>query len=448
MLEKIKFPTVGYSDVRIEDVFETKIQFKNGDLLSAQSIQSMGAFIRLYQGHKWFYHATTDVENLQTVMDDFSLEVKEFSSEKTTPFPSRKNSQFKERRYSHLSSKNISLEIKKNLCEKLYHLSKQFPEIKDLMIVYKDQYKVKHFKSSDSVEFDYDYNQAGLSVSYELEREGKVFSDRFISFFHDFRNKESEIGTQFIENIKESLRFLEADSVTPGDYPVILSPIVTGVFTHESFGHKSEADFMIGDEKMIKEWAIGTKVASEMVSIVDEGMSFMSTGYCPIDDEGNIKKKTYLITKGILTGRLHSSTTAMALEEENTGNARGMNFEFEPIVRMTNTYIENGHQSLEELIRPIKKGLYIKDFYHGSGLSTFTIAPSKCYLIVDGKISDPIKVAVISGSVFETLNNIEGIANDFTVYSSALGGCGKNDQWPLPVADGGPSILVSKMQVS
>jgi TldD protein len=448
MLQKIKFPSVGYSDVRIEDVFETKIQLKNGEILCAQNIQSIGAFIRIYQGNKWFYHATTDLENLQTIIDDFSCDTKEFSNEKMMPFDPRTKSQFKERRYRELSSKNISLEAKKNLCEKLHYLSKQFLEIKDLMIVYKDQYKVKYFKSSDDVEFDYDYNQAGLSVSYKLERETKVFSDRFISFFHDFRNKELEIENAFIENIKESLRFLEADSITPGEYPVILSPIVTGVFTHESFGHKSEADFMIGDEKMIKEWAIGTKVASEMVSIVDEGMSFMTTGYCPIDDEGNVKKKTYLITRGILTGRLHSATTAMALDEENTGNARAMNFEFEPIVRMTNTYIENGHQSLEDLIKPIKKGLYIKDFYHGSGLSTFTIAPSKCYMIVDGKISNPIKVAVLSGSVFETLNNIDGVANDFKVYSSALGGCGKNDQWPLPVADGGPSILVSKMQVS
>jgi TldD protein len=223
---------------------------------------------------------------------------------------------------------------------------------------------------------------------------------------------------------------------------------VTGVFTHESFGHKSEADFMLGDDNLLKEWAMGKEVAAEIVSIVDEGDSFGTSGHCPFDDEGNKKKKTYLIKNGKLAGRLHSASTALALGEENTGNGRAMNFEFGPIVRMTNTYIEAGTQSISEAIAGIKKGVYIKDFKHGMGMSTFTIAPAKSYLIEDGKITKPVRVSVISGSVFETLKNISAVANDFEVKSSAFGGCGKFEQFPLPVADGGPSILVDGMQVS
>src|SRR5690606_38569275 len=167
----------------------------------------------------------------------------------------------------------------------------------------------------------------------------------------------------------------------------------------------------------------------------------------PIDDEGNRKQKTYLIKDGKLAGRLHSASTALALGETNTGNGRAMNFEFGPIVRMTNTYIEPGTNSLEQIISDVKKGVYIKDFKHGMGMSTFTIAPGKAYMIENGKITKPVKVSVISGSVFETLMNIKAVANDFEVKSSAFGGCGKFEQWPLPVADGGPSILVDGMQV-
>jgi TldD protein len=219
------------------------------------------------------------------------------------------------------------------------------------------------------------------------------------------------------------------------------------VFTHESFGHKSEADFMLGDQTAKNEWKIGTKVAADCVSIVDFGGEEENSGYCPIDDEGVIKQKTYLIKNGILQGRLHSLATAAEFGEQPTGNARAISFEFEPIVRMTNTYIEAGQQTESELIAKVKEGLYLADVRHGSGLSTFTIAPIKAYWIRDGKLAEPVKVPVVSGTVFDTLNKISGVAKKVGIQSSAFGGCGKDEQAPLRVADGGPVILIDEMQV-
>jgi TldD protein len=100
------------------------------------------------------------------------------------------------------------------------------------------------------------------------------------------------------------------------------------------------------------------------------------------------------------------------------------------------------------MLSRVKRGFYIKSFLHGSGLSMFTIAPIKSYLIEDGKITKPVRISVLSGTVKETLNQISAISNDFKLVSSAMGGCGKGEQWPLPVSDGGPSILVNKMMVS
>lgn len=96
-----------------------------------------------------------------------------------------------------------------------------------------------------------------------------------------------------------------------GVYPVILAPVVAGVFAHESFGHKSEADFMLGDETMKKEWALGTKVGADILSIYDSGIDF-GRPY-PYDDEGTKATKTYLIKNGVLSGRLHSVSTAAIL---------------------------------------------------------------------------------------------------------------------------------------
>ncbi len=228
--------------------------------------------------------------------------------------------------------------------------------------------------------------------------------------------------------------------------PVILAPIATGVFAHESFGHKSEADFMLGDETMAKEWTIGKKVGSDILTIRETGV-FEGSGYVPYDDEGTKATDTYLIKNGILSGRLHSATTAAALNEELTGNARAINCNYEPIVRMTSTFIEAGTSTVDELIAGIQHGYYVHSIKHGSGMSTFTIAPSIAYEIENGKLGKPVKIAVLTGNVFETLGLIDGVANDRELLSFVTGGCGKMEQYPLNVGLGGPHIRVSKMNI-
>lgn len=158
--------------------------------------------------------------------------------------------------------------------------------------------------------------------------------------------------------------------------------------------------------------------------------------------------KTYLIKNGILAGRLHSAATAADLGEEVTGNARAISCDYEPIVRMTSTVIEAGDKTVEELFSGISHGYYIKTYKHGSGMSTFTIAPSLAYEIVDGKIGDPVKIAVITGNVFETLNLIDGLSDEVAIQSSVTGGCGKMEQWPLNVSFGGPYVSISKMNIA
>ena len=139
--------------------------------------------------------------------------------------------------------------------------------------------------------------------------------------------------------------------------------------------------------------------------------------------------------------------TGTHLEEGLTGNARAMNFEFEPIVRMTTTYIEKGNRPLKEIVAEIEKGIYIEDIKHGSGMSTFTIAPSRAYMIENGKITTPVKISVVTGNVFETLGEVDALSEEFELLSFVGGGCGKMEQWPLPVGFGGPYTRVKKLTV-
>ena len=185
-------------------------------------------------------------------------------------------------------------------------------------------------------------------------------------------------------------------------------------------------------------------MASPLLSIVDCGKS-LGSGYVPYDDEGTKARKNYLIKKGVLAGRLHSGATSAYLKEKMTGNARAINCTFEPIVRMTNTYIEAGELTKDELFAGVKFGYYIKSVKHGSGMSKFTIAPSVAYEIVDGKITRPVKISVITGDVFTTLGLIDGLSNKVEYMSFVSGGCGKMEQHPLPVGFGGPHVRISKM---
>lgn len=445
-LDLTEFPC-HFVDVRIERSQSSGFLYLNGELISATEKPVTGAFVRVHHHGAWFYSSTTAITELPQEITKLINQAEAGKKTSNTYVVPDNNGIHHMINKSDAAFSNIPLETKVKMGESYLHLIKNIENLKESRVGYTDLYKEKFYKSSVGTEFSYDFNQAGFSFTCTLKKGEDLFDDGFRKYtttFSDFTGLESEI----IEYFVEAQKFLSAESITPGKYPVVLSPEITGVFTHESFGHKSEADFMMGDPEATKEWKIGSVVGSSCLSIVDSGIYDGTSGYCPIDDEGTLAQKTYLIKDGVLAGRLHSNHTANVLDEKATGNARAMNFEYEPLVRMTSTYIEGGKTPFKELLKKAEGGVYFVNFKHGSGGSTFTIAPVRAYRIRNGEIAEPVRVSVLSGSVFDTLNRIDACGDDFYLKSSAFGGCGKMEQGPLPVADGGPSILINEMQVS
>ena len=236
----------------------------------------------------------------------------------------------------------------------------------------------------------------------------------------------------------------EAVDVEPGDHVCVLSPEVNAFFTHESFGHKSEADSMLSDKALRDEWVMGKQVGNVQVSIYDSGRE-IHHGYIAYDDEGTLPRPTWLIKNGVLTGRLHDANSAAILGEELTGNARAEDFSCSPIVRMTNTYMEAGSFTPEEIFSGVKDGIYVYSVTYGTGFSTFTMKPDLCYRIRDGKICEPVRANVITGSVFKTLFDIDAVGNDFCICDELW--CGKSSQTAL-VSAGGPTIRVKSLNVN
>lgn len=437
-----------YSDVRIENRFDTTLAFQDKKVRQVLERTEKRAFIRVYNGKMWYYSSVTDIDHIQKELDalydlaepapdiDENPVVRKFEVNKADV-----------RKFNGENSvRNVSVEEKRAFTERYLDVAAEGKYTVMSNVMYMDKNYDFCFCSSKGAELRHDFQVAGIVVLMQLADGDRRESAYMVSSASDFagiKDPAEKIRKEYAESENFLLNSVPCEK---GDFPVILSPKVAGVFAHESFGHKSEADFMVGDETMKKEWTIGKQIASPILSIVDSGLE-EGSGYVPFDDDGTAAKKTYLIERGVLKGRLHSAVTADILGEELTGNSRALDCTFEPIVRMTTTYIEGGDSTFEELVSKVKFGYFIKDYKHGSGMSTFTIAPNKAYEIKDGKITRPVRISVISGNVFETLGLIDGLSKNTEIEIDVTGGCGKMEQSPLPVGLGGPYVSVSRMSV-
>jgi TldD protein len=447
---EIHFPDGVYSDVRLERVAKWELTIRDGELEAIVPAVEVGALLRVLKNGSWYYAYTTELDHIDAKLKEMAANEALGAGQNQGVEDILEAHQASHRQFDSARIDHIDVQQKRHeLCCRLDLLD--HPHIQSWTAHWSDVHRDRRFLSSKGADVSHDYQECGFSYRFAMAHGDETFTESFrkgANHFQELVDNREAYTKEMVAYLAKCARFLlSAEPVVPGHYPVILAPPATGVFAHESFGHKSEADFMLGDPEALAAWATGSKVGSELLSLVDDG-SLSGSGYVPYDDEGQPNKKVYLIKDGRLTGRLHSATTAKALKEPLTGNARALSFRFEPIVRMRTTYIEPGESSLEELLSTIQDGYFIETIRHGSGMSTFTIAPSLAWRIRDGKIAEPARVAVITGSVFETLGLIDGVTKESRIDCIVGGGCGKFEQVPLAVGFGGPYVRVSKMQVA
>ena len=212
---------------------------------------------------------------------------------------------------------------------------------------------------------------------------------------------------------------LSAPQLEGGEYTVICDPILGGVFAHEAFGHLSESDFIYENQQMKEIMVLGRKFGGNHLNIVDGASVPGLRGSYDYDDEGVPAQKSQLIHEGKLVGRLHSRETASKMGENTTGNARAIDYRHPPIVRMTNTYIEPGDATVEELISEVKDGVYAKNWYGGmTSMEMFTFSAGEAYRIRNGKVEELLRPVVLSGNVFTTLENLDAVANLSLIHIS------------------------------
>lgn len=442
------FPKGLYADVRIEESYNSWLNVLNDDVHGDSSTTETGAIVRVYDGKMWYTCSTNNLDEIQTELDNLATLATLNPDIENDPMV--KKLQANKDVALHFSKEGNVKDVTRDEWKELvdYYIEKcidrSIPEINSWNVFASCGYTKKSFYSSKGAEIVQDVQNCWLGVTYNITVDGvttnggKYYSKLYKA---DLEGHEEEV-------LKERDRYLDyaqnAVQAEAGTYTCILSPVTTAMFAHESFGHKSEADFMLNDKTLQEEWVMGKKVGSDLVSICDRG-DWLNHGYAPYDDEGTKAGTCWLMKNGVLTGRLHDANSAAVLNEELTGNARAESYQYAPIVRMTNTFIENGKDDPQKMIEEIKDGIYIYNVEHGTGQATFTMKPGISYRIRDGKLCEPLRINVLTGSVFETLFDIDAVGSDFELFDSFT--CGKGGQG-MAVSAGGPSIRVKKLTVN
>ena len=266
------------------------------------------------------------------------------------------------------------------------------------------------------------------------------------------------VGIDFFEGDKSPEHFareaartailqLGAVAAPAGEMEVVLGPGWPGVLLHEAVGHGLEADF---NRKKTSAFAglIGQKVASEKVTVVDNGRMPGRRGSLNVDDEGNPTQENVLIENGILRGYLSDKLSARLMNMPNTGSGRRESYQAIPMPRMTNTYMLNGDDDPGDILKSVKRGLYAVNFGGGQVDITngkFVFSASEAYLIEDGVVTAPVKGATLIGNGPEALKYVSMVGNDLAL-DEGIGTCGKQGQ-SVPVGVGMPTIKLDKMTV-
>ena len=436
-----------YSEIRLVQNEGNSIALSDKQTETVSGGSSAGGMIRALKNGNWFVCSFNDFNDVGAFADRLVLNSRAVKQKglseivKASPiFMEKKTSVRKP-----LSS--VSFAEKFELTMRYNEILRNHPMIQTTRSVYRDVLSGYIYINSEGSFIDYSKSFCGVSLS-ATAKDGKEIQPYHSSVARYGGFEIAENQEQTAEDIvKTAVDMLSADSVAGGKYDVICDQRLAGVFIHEAFGHLSEADAIYEDEKMKAVMEIGTEFGNSGLNVIDDGTMEGYAGYIPCDDEGIPSRKNYLIKDGLLSGRLHSRETAYKMKEEPTGNARAISTHFAPIVRMTNTYIDNGQHSKEDLFNSVEDGIYAVNYHGGmTNLEMFTFSPSFGYEIKNGKPVRMLKNIVLSGNVFETLKKIKMIADDKMHYGS-LGGCGKAGQSPLPVTLGGPHILVKDVLI-
>jgi len=445
LAEQIKKPRADYLEARFEESQTSHITYRGKGLESIGRATASGGNVRALAKGGWGF---TSFNSFDKLSDRVDLAVEQAQSAGSGKSQLAKIEPAVDEVPSGVTKNPVEIPLaeKKRLLDEYNEIIWSIPQIQTSTIGYSDSRKKVVFLNSEGSYITQERADVSLRLTAIAAKDGEVQQVGLsLGSRGDFVSIEG-LHDKISEMARHAVELLSAPQVKGDEYTVVLDPVLAGVFVHEAFGHLSESDFVYENDRLRDIMKLGKQFGAKDLNIVDSAAEPGLRGSYKYDDEGVPAVKTYLIWEGRLVGRLHSRETAAKMKEKPTGNARAINYRYPPIVRMTNTYIEPGNVSFDEMIADIKEGIYAKNWYGGmTSMEMFTFSAGEAYMIRHGKIAEALRPVMLTGNVFSTLKNIDAIGNDLDMNQG--GGCGKGGQSPLPVSNGSPHIRIRRCLV-
>jgi TldD protein len=341
-----------------------------------------------------------------------------------------------------IDPRNVAIEEKVNLLKDI-EANAQVKGVNSTKVMYlESEFKIE-YKSSDGLECSYELLNVGFAVSAVASENGVYQAGRESRFGYGYEIFEKENVMELAERAgNTAVELLKAKTPKGGEMPVLLDQELAGVFAHEAVGHASEADLVLEGDSILEN-RIGEQIASPLITIIDDP-TLHEFGYYPFDAEGAQSRRTEIIKEGVFNSYLHSRETAAKLGG-TPGNCRAQGYSM-PVVRMSNTFIDNGKARFEEMLEEVGDGMYLIGSRGGqvnTGEGIFQFNAEKGYLIKNGELTELVKDVSLSGKTLEILKHITLVGNDLKMTA---GRCGKAGQL-VPVSDGSPHLAISKALV-
>ncbi len=429
-----------YVEVRLDDTSNSRIVYRGRELEEIGRTRSFGGNARALVSGGWGFVSFNDPADLRKRVEEAVSQARHVGRETSVLAEVEPVVDIVPLRVAK-DPRQIPLARKKELLDGYNDAMLSVPGVTSTNITYWDGHKRTVFASTLGSYIEQERIDVVSRLGATARKNGDMQqASMSLGSLGDFSYIET-MGETAKQIGQRAVELLAAPYVKAGTYPVVLDPVLAGVFCHEAFGHLSESDFVYENERMKEIMVLGRQFGQPHLNIVDGAAVPDLRGSYRYDDEGVPARKTDLIREGILVGRLHSRETAGKMGEEPTGNARAIDYRFPPIVRMTNTYIEPGDMSFEEIIAGIKEGVYAKNWFGGTtSMEMFTFSAGEAYMIRNGKVAELLRPVKLTGNLFTTLMNIDALGNDLDFNQG--GGCGKGGQIPLPVSNGSPHIRI------
>jgi TldD protein len=439
-VERMRAEGADFCDARYQVVTSTGVAVVDAAVRRVSEDRLRGACLRARKRGSWGYATTVDVSK-EAMMEAAAKAVRNAlaGTAQGKILPDRGGAKADLKAQVQLHPSKVGMDQKVQAVLDMDRAQRVDPRIVNTNAVLREDVRENMLVNSHAKRLSWEEVRSTIMVQSIAHEAGRT------EFFYDIRG--GSMGFEVVKDTdleafgrdvgNEAIKMLSAVKAPSGLVTCITDPAISGLLAHEVMGHASEADEIVKRRSFLTDM-VGKKVASPLITMVDDGTVPGARGSIPFDDEGSPSSRTVIIQDGVYRGYMHSLETAAEMGVEPTGNGRAQAYDHRVWVRMTNTFFGKGDQDLEEMIADVKLGVLTDRMISGMEDPVgggFEAKALRGFLIENGRLTSMLRSFTLTGNALEILSTADAVGKKVELDG---GSCGKGIEDWVPVSSGGP----------